>query len=171
MNKNLIIAFLFLLFVGGCATAKPMVQMEKDISLTGYKSFEIIPVINETGKTFEFDVADHLTQHIKSKIKDKGYIINKGKEAKDSILVIESSLITYEPGSAVKRWLLPGLGKTRATVRTSLIDKMTGKTIGEIVTAEEVGAGGFFSVGADKWILEVIAKGISNEIDKRIKGD
>ena len=171
--KNYIILILLLLVVGGCATAtgKPMVQMEKDVSLTGYKSFEVIPVIDETGKTFEFDVADELTKYIKSKIKEEGYVINEEKEAKDSVLVIKSSLVAYDSGSAFKRWLLPGAGKTRATVKASLIDKITGRTIGEIVIAKEVGAGGLYSVGADKWILEVIATDISNEIDKKIKGD
>jgi hypothetical protein len=131
----------------------------------------VIPVINETGKDFKFDVADKLTQNIKSKIRKKGYVVNDETEAKDSVLIIKSSLVTYEPGNAFKRWLLPGAGKTRATVRTSLIDKMTGKSIGEIVIAEEVVAGGLFSVGANKWILKIVAKGISNEIDKKIKAD
>ena len=133
--KRIIIYFLFLMFIVGCVTAptKPMVQIEKDVSLAGYKAIEVIPVINETGKTFEFDVADKLTQLIKSKIKEKGYVINEEKEAKDSVLIIKSSLVAYAPGSAFKRWLAPGAGKTQATVRTSLIDKMTGESIGEIV--------------------------------------
>ncbi len=182
--KNYMILILLLLVVGGCPSypTKLMVRMEKGVSLSEYKVFEVMPVSNETGKTFEFDVADELTQHIKAKIKDKGYVINERKEVKDSVLVIKSSLITYEPGSAAKRFL--GGGKTRATVRTSLIDKMTGKVIGEIVSVEEVGGKyvemwGFeynpvdalSNVGAYKRILGVVAKGIANEIDKNIKGD
>jgi hypothetical protein len=69
------------------------------------------------------------------------------------------------------RWLATGAGRTQATVRTSLIDKMTGESIGEIVIDEAVSSGGLFSVGADKYILEVVAKEISNVIDKKIKGD
>ena len=69
--KRVIICFLFFVFVVGCATTKPMVKMEKDVSFTGYKAFEVIPVINETGKDFKFDVADELTQNIKSKIKKR----------------------------------------------------------------------------------------------------
>ena len=87
------------------------------------------------------------------------------------MLIIKSSLVTYEPGNAAKRWLLLGTGKTRATVRTSLIDKMTGKSIGEIVINEEAVGGGLYSVGAYKWILKVVAKGIANEIDNKIKAD
>ena len=184
--KNYIILILLLLVVGGCGVravrpSKLMVRMEKGVSLSEYKVFEVMPVSNETGKTFEFDVADELTQHIKAKIKDKGYVINERKEVKDSVLVIKSSLITYEPGSAAKRYLLPlsGKGDTRATVRTSFIDKMTGKVIGEMVITEQVGTIGrwilpeesLLTVGAYKKILGVIAKGIANEIDKNVKGD
>lgn len=169
--KRIIIYFLFLVFIVGCATTKPMLQMGEGVSLAGYKAFEVMPVINETGKVFEFNVEDKLTQNIKSKMKEKGYVINEEKEEKVSMLIIKSSLVAYAPGNAAKRWLLPGAGKTRCTVRTSLIDKMTGELIGEIVIDEEVGTGGLFSVGADKWILKVVAKSISNEIDKKVKGD
>lgn len=173
--KNYMILILLLLVVGGCSRPKLMVRMENGVSLSEYKVFEVMPVSNETGKTFEFDVADELTQHIKAKIKDKGYVINERKEVKDSVLVIKSSLMTYETGTAKQGWdiLELGTGLTRATVRTSLIDKMTGKVIGEMVAIKQYGAG-FVpqpSVWAYKRILEVIAQGIANEIDKNVKGD
>ncbi len=184
--KNYIILILLLLVVGGCSIRqKLMVRMENGVSLSEYKVFEVMPVSNETGKTVEFDVADELTQHIKAKIKDKGYVINERKEVKDSVLVIKSSLMAYEPGNAAVRSTfpgiipVPGIGDTRAIVRTSFIDKMTGKVIGEMVTTEQVGTLGslwvhefpIFTVGAYKKILGVIAKAIANEIDKNVKGD
>ena len=71
---------LFLLLLGGCvATGKPMVWVEKNASLTGYKVFEVIPVLNETGKTFEFDITDTLTQNLKARLRDKGYIVTEEK--------------------------------------------------------------------------------------------
>ena len=54
--KNYMILILLLLVVGGCSGPRLMVQMEKGVSLSGYKVFEVMPVSNETGKTFEFDV-------------------------------------------------------------------------------------------------------------------
>jgi hypothetical protein len=169
--KNNIIFILLLLVVIGCAAAKPAVWMEKGVSLSGYKVFEVMPVSNETGKTFEFDVANELTQHIKSKLKDKGYIISEEKKAVEGVLIIKSSLIVYEPGSAFKRWILTGLGKTQCTLKTSLVDKKTGKVLGEMLAAEEVSSGGLYSIEADKWILNVVAKSISDEIDRKVKGE
>lgn len=54
---------------------------------------------------------------------------------------MKSRLLSYEPGSAFKRWLAPGFGKTQAAAGTSLIDKKTGKVLGELVSADKVSAG------------------------------
>lgn len=165
------IVFLIFVIISGCVTSKPMVSMVKDVSFAGYKVFEIPPVLDETGKTFEFDVADTLTQSIRSQLRDKGYIVSDGTATLDEVLIIKSSLLSYEPGSAFKRWLAPGFGKTQATVKTSLIDKRTGKVRGELVSAETVSGGGLYSAGADKRILEAIAEGIVDEIEKKVKGE
>lgn len=169
--RKLSIVFLIVVFIAGCVTSKPMVSMMEGVSLTGYKMFEVHPVLNETGKTFEFDVADTLTQNIKSKLKDKGYIVSDGTETSKEVLIIKSSLLSYEPGSAFKRWIAPGFGKTQATVKTLLIDKRTGKVLGELVSAEAVSAGGLYSAGADKRILDAIAEGLADEIEKKVKGE
>lgn len=169
--RKLSIVFLIFAFIAGCVTSKPMISLEKGVSLTGYKVFHVPPVLNETGKTIEFDVADTLTQNIKSKLRDKGYIVLDGTVPSEEILIIKSSLLSYESGSAFKRWLAPGFGKTQATVKTSLIDKRTGKVIGEMVSAEAVSTGGLYSVGADKRILDAIAEGIVDEIEKKAKGE
>lgn len=169
--KKLSIVLLIFAFIAGCVTSKPMVSMMQGVSLIGYKVFEVPPVLNETGKTFEFDVSDTLTQNIKSKLRDKGYIVSDGTVPSEEILIIKSSLLSYEPGSAFKRWIAPGFGKTQATVKTSLIEKRTGKVLGELVSAEAVSAGGLYSAGADRRILDAIAEGIAEEIEKKVKGE
>jgi len=170
MKKILYIFCLFLLLGGGCATERPMVRMEKGASLTGYKLVEVTPVSNETGRTYDFEVTDVITQYIKSSLQEKGFTVAEITSAEENVIILKSSLTSYEPGSAFKRWLLPGYGKTQCTLKTSLIDKKTGKILGEMVAAEAVGSGGLYSIGADKWILNVVAKSISDEIDRKVKG-
>ena len=169
--KNYLILILLLLLIGGCTSTKPVVRMEKNVSLTKYKMFEVPPVSNETGKTFEFDVANELTQQIKLLLNEKGYTINNENEIQDNILTITNSLIVYEPGNAVKRWLLPGAGATKTIVKTSLIDKKSGEIIGEMLTTKQISGGGLYSVGADKSILKTVAEGIINGIEKNIEGE
>ena len=116
MKKISSIIFLFfIIFMSGCVTSKPMVYMERDISLASYSMFEVPPTKDITGETYEFDVSNTLTQNIKSKLRDKGFVVSNGTITSGKILVIKSSLISYEPGSALKRWFAPGYGKTQAT--------------------------------------------------------
>lgn len=171
MKKLFIVVFLISLILSGCVSSKPMVAMVKDVSLANYKKIEIPLVLNETGQTFDFDVTGTLTQSMKSKFKTKGYIISDETESPDEILIIKSSLLTYEAGSAFKRWLVPGYGNTKATVKTLLIDKKTGKILGELMSADVVSAGGLYSAGADKRILHAIADGIVKEVEKSMKVD
>jgi hypothetical protein len=166
-----IIVCLIFVFISGCVSSKPMVSMRGNVSLAGYKSFEVEPVLNETGKKFDFDVSGKLTEEIKSKMIEKGFVVSERTSSSAQVLIIKSSLISYEPGNAFKRWILPGFGKTQATVKTSLIDKKTGKVLGELVSAETVSAGGLYSAGADKRILDAIAEGIVDEIEKKAKGE
>ena len=170
MKKTSSIIFLiFVIIITGCVTSKPMVYMEKGVSLSDYNVFEVLPVQNETGKTYEFDVTNTLSQNIKSKLKEKGFQVADATAASGKVLIIKATLLSYEPGSAFKRWLAPGFGSTQATVKTLLIDKKTRRSLGEFMSADTVGSGGLFSAGADKGILDSIATGIVDEIEKKIK--
>ena len=172
MKKTSTIVFLiFAIIISGCITSKPMVSMERGVSLTGYKVFEVQPVLNTTGKTYEFDVSNTLTQNIKSKLKDKGFVVSNRTVTSEKVLIIKSSLLSYAPGSALKRWFAAGFGKTQATVKTLLIDKKTRKALGEFISADTVSSGGLFSAGADKGILDTIATGIVDEIEKKVKSE
>lgn len=167
---------LALTFITACTTGTVTVQMEKDASLEEYKVFDVLPVSNETGKTFEFDVADTITQHIKSKLKEKkGFIIAEGAPTAENIITIKSRLTSYAPGSAFKRWLPFGWtnesAKTQCIVWSTLIDKRTEGVLGEIVANKAVTEGGLFTIGADTKILETVAGDIADEIAKKVNGE
>lgn len=174
-KKRCVLTSLLFIVVVGCGSivkSKPITRITEGVLFTKYQAFEVEPVTNETGKTFNFDVTDNLTRHIKSALEDLGYTVTNRPDLLQNVLVIKSSLIAFEPGSAFKRWLgapIVPAGKTQATIKTSLIDKQNGDVIGDIVSAEAVSGGGLYTIGADKWIFEVIAKGVVNEIDKRMK--
>lgn len=174
MKKQLSWLFFLVIFAGGCATGKPMSWIDKGTSLSSYQVFEVVPVSNDTGKTYDFDVAADLTKEIKSKLGDKGYRVADNSTAGQSVIVLKSSLILYEPGSALKRWLYTGYGATQCTVKSALIDKKKGETIGEIQVAKTISEGGLlYSIGAHMRILDNIldnvAADIAHEIDNRMK--
>jgi len=171
MNVKRFVPFLICpLFIGSCATGTPMTAIYEGASLTGYKTVEITPVSNDTGKTLDFDVAAAITQHLRSLMQSKGYRLADTVAGSDDVLILKSSLAEYESGSALVRWFATFEGATICTVRSSLIDKRTGNALGEIIVPRIVSGGGLYSVGADRWILGVVASDIVDEVDKRIRG-
>lgn len=157
------------ILVFGCGASSPAVRMESAEPLRKYGVFEVAAVSNDTGKTFAFDIAEEFGNQIRSQLESKGYIVASGSTGTDDALIVRCSITSYEPGSAFARWLAPGAGKTQATVLTSLVDKRTDATVGEMLSAEAVGTGGLYSAGADRWILEKIAKGVVDKIEERMK--
>ncbi len=170
MKIKLYSVLLLLVFVGGCATGKPMTWLEKGTDLSSYKGYEVMPVSNDTGRKYDFDVAGEITEAIKNKLKDKGYVVAEDGAGGEAVLVLKCSLTAYEPGSAFKRWLAPGYGATQCTVKCPLIDKKTGKSIGEIMVAKAISAGGLYTIGAHKSILGTVADDIAEQIDAKAKG-
>ena len=169
MRELTVLLVLLSVFIGGCATGAPVVWVDKNASLSGYKALEVTPVVNETGKTFEFDVVSEITKQLKEHLIKEGYVISDDGKSGDDILVIRSYLIGYEPGNALNRLAVAGAGKTHCTIKSVLVDRRTGKTQGEILVPKEIGTGGLYSIGADKRILGIVAEDMVDELKKKIK--
>jgi len=94
--------------------------------------FEVTPVVlSETGRAFEFPVADYLTEEIKSMLKKKGYLIAEGPGAVESTVVIKTSLKLYDVAVGSRS----GIG---IEIQSSFVDKKTGKTIGKMLKVVEI---------------------------------
>jgi len=169
------LAVVLSLVVSSCVYAppKPEVWMEKGISLAQYKAFEVLPALNETGKTFDFDVAATLTAKLIANLRAKGYAVQAASPGEE-ILLLRSSVMVLEEGSLIT--LFPEAAY--CTVRTALIDKKTGGLLGEMVTSKEFrtgglleggGAGAIGLAGSEPLLIDLIAEGIVNELEKRIK--
>jgi hypothetical protein len=154
MRKKVIIVFLLSVFFAGCATS----PRDKGFSLAGHKAFEVAPVLNATGKAFDFDVTSQLTGLISSKLKEKELSVTATLE---NAIIIKSSVTSYETRGA----------RAQCTVEIKFVDKTTQRVLGEIVTSKTISVGGLSSVelNSDQAILEAIANDIVFEVEKRIK--
>ncbi len=143
-------------FLTGCASP----PQERRFSLAGHKVFEVAPVLNETGRTFDFDVATQLAKLISSKLREREFSVADNPE---DAIVIKSSITTYETQSS----------RTQCTVKTKFIDKSDQKVLDEIVTSKTISVGGLSSINlnSDQAILEAVANDIVFEIEKRIKSE
>lgn len=165
-NKLCVVALVCLVLSGCLATGKPMTWKDKGFQFSEQAIFIIKPVVNKTGKTFEEDIPTILTSHLKDQFKAKSLTVVNDTDQPKTVFFVESDLLVYVTGSAFKRWLAPGAGKTQCTLKSRLIDKISKQMVAEIVAAKEVGAGGLYSVGAEKSILKDAASDIASEVTK-----
>jgi Domain of unknown function (DUF4410) len=160
---------LITLAAAGCAAGKPVIWVDKGVSFSNYRAVDVITVTNETGKTFDFDVAQSLTDQIRSKLTEHGVPLTQGGNAVDGTLVLKTRLTTYSPGNAAARWALPGAGTTECLVKGELLDGPTGARLGVLLSHRSISGGGLFSVGADKGILDVVATDIADAVTTTLR--
>lgn len=143
------------LIAAGCASQ----EINTRQSLSGYEAFELSPVSNETGETFDFDVAWEIEKRLALKLSREGFKVD-GTSGRT--LIIKSSLTSYETRVA---------GTASCTVKSMLIDKNTGMVIDQIVTTASVSAGGLPQLGLkpESAVLDVVADKIVGQIERRMR--
>lgn len=155
-----------LLFVASATVqaAQLIVYLAEGANLEPYRNILIAPASNDTGGNFEFDVAVEYTQALQTTLTEKGYAVVSTGPSDGPWIELVSSLVSYEPGSAGQRWLLPGTGRTHATIRTLVRDGASGKLLADVVVSDSVAAGGLYTVGMDKRILKNFARALAEEL-------
>jgi uncharacterized protein DUF4410 len=156
------------LAIGGCTAGTPVLWVDKGVSFSKYHTVEVSPVANETGETFDFDVAQSLTDGIRSKLTEHGVRLTGDRDV-DGTIVLKTRLTAYAPGNAAARWVLPAAGTTQCIVKGELVDGQTGAQLGVLLSHRSVSGGGLFSIGADRWILDVVSTDIADAVAQTLK--
>ena len=167
--RRIALILIVALLAGCVAGAPPVVWIEKGASLANYRVVDVSEVANETGQTFEFDVAHSITDKVRSKLIDRGIVLSQDGSAAAETLVLRMSLTAYAPGNAAARWLLPGAGATDCIVKGALEDGQNHAQLGVILSHRSVSGGGLYSVGADKYILDAVATDIADGLANALK--
>jgi len=142
-----------ILFFAGCASQ----TVNGKFPLSGYNAFEVMPVSNDTGEIFDSDVAAEITRHIILRLRQEGFNI---AETPGSTVIIKTSLTYYEVSRT---------GRATCTIKSMLIDKRTGKGLGEILTTRSVTVGGLSQLGleADRAVLEMAVEDIVTQLERK----
>ena len=167
------IAILFVLIAmpipKNAVAASPYLWVDNDSSLSEYKFIFVEPVNNDTAQSFKFDVAELIRENVRKELGEAQLqVLSVPSDAADMMLV-RANLTLYEPGSAASRWLAPHTGASKCVLRISLLDADSDQLIGDIVVAKYVGAGGLFTIGADKTVLEDAAEEFATALRERIE--
>jgi uncharacterized lipoprotein YajG len=168
--KRIVLIIAMSLLIAGCVIEQPQVISQPGISFAHYNALGIAPASNDTGQSADFDFAETFTQDLRSALRGKGYQISDASEAPPDGLIVQCSFVNYEEGNAFTRWLAFGLGASKATVKTTLVDKKSGKAVGDIVTVKEITGGVLGGIGGYEAVLESVANDVSIAIDNKIKG-
>lgn len=94
-------------------------------------------------------------------------VVKQGLEGSD--YTIETKILTYKPGNAFARWLMPGAGATKLETLSSILDK-DGNVIAKIPVERSIGFGGAFTIGAWETVLTEVADEIVLVISKQMYG-
>jgi len=150
----------------GCGSVRHVSKFEPEFLPKPDTKIEVRSVLNETGKTFDFDVSKMFTDAIAQAL-DKEGLLYKGGSVSSQFL-IESKLVEYEPGNAFKRWLLPGWGSTVLSVHVELKENPSGKMMGSVDARRTVSIGGGYSIGAWKTVFGNLAEDVVDELKTKI---
>lgn len=168
IRRLLLLVIIFSLLFG-CAAKRPMSWQDESTSLRNYSNYIVENATNETGEQFELDITSLLTDNIISKLRKEGFTVEETPEPGQS-LILRSKIVSYEPGNAFKRWVLAGTGRTICTVQVSILEPTTNKKLAEFISSKVISAGGVFSIGADRKILEFVAEAIAQEVRELTQG-
>lgn len=139
--------------------------LAQDATFTGVRQVEFHPVVNNTGKHFDFDAAAAATQTLRERLTQAGMVlISPGAPAPQQRIVIKSSLVYYQPGSVGGRWFGFGGGSAVCILRTLLLDGRSDRLLGDLTGAYQVQIGGLFTIGAEKKVPTAAAELLADRI-------
>lgn len=184
--KRLLIVVFWLAVGTGCAAqgASSMVSMHQDAPLAHYSLIEIAPVSNDVrmGST---DAAALLAQDLHSEFVSLGYTVADNTSTAPDALILRCAIMKYNPGNFAEAWAGMEKGHPSITIKTALIDKKTDTVVGTMLTPVTIHTGdvvqnilfpitiiGTVAQSAspiDQNMMSYVAKGIADEIDKRLK--
>jgi hypothetical protein len=164
--QHLALVLALVILTAACGTKSTYIPTPGAQTLNQADGFKVGQVSDLSGFQFKagdsdaFDLKDAMTSALRAAIAGQG-LTGDGYS-------VDVNILAYEPGSAFARWLMPGAGATKLTVEASIADK-SGAQVAKIPVERHISAGGGFTIGADKYIFEDVAKAIVTVIKNPAK--
>ena len=146
--KRMIAFVIFLFFFGACAT-QSAVQIREPFDPVKHRAVQIHKCQDRSGYQGKHDLTGEATRTLREKVDASEFFEVKA----DGSLLLICEIEDFAEGSAVKRWLMPGWGATRSSVAVTVMETSGQKVLANLRSQSAVSAGGFFTVGADQYIL------------------
>lgn len=156
---------LSIVLLHGCsqqmAVGESVVLVKEDGSDKEYTLITVQPCVDRTEYDGTADIGNMGTEKLQEKVRDSGlFEISESAE-----ILLTCDIERFIEGSALKRWIMPGWGSTQGAVSVMLVRKDGYKILANFKSQASVDAGGFYTLGAEEYILD----SAFNEIIKQLR--
>ena len=161
-----VIALLVVCFLLGCtSTTKPLVWKAKDFTFSNSMAFEILPVLNATGRNIEPEALYFLTVHLNEQFRVNNLQPNDLPHTKSEVLTVQSEILVFK----INLFASPAPPQKNMTavciLRTRLFQKSSVDPVAEIVTVNEIDVGqGLFEPKSPEYVLKKSAAAAAKEV-------
>jgi hypothetical protein len=133
--------------LAGCVT-QSMVDVREPAPVGRPVAMRVGPCVDRTGGAGR-NLGQEATQAFEERLGASSEFVLKG----DARFHLACEVIGFVEGSAVKRWLMPGWGATVGRIAAMVTDTATGDVVVLARGDATVSSGGFYTIGADTYIL------------------
>jgi hypothetical protein len=168
----------------GCGTIHHTARFDPEFDPEPGTKVEVGEVSNETGETYDIDVAQMFRDALLGALEDEDLLATRPGEH----LIVNARIVEYDRGNAFKRWLLPGWGTTvlavEAEVETVSNDvgglpqvaaaavaaspPSEAESVGHVDARRTVAMGGAYTIGAWKSIMGDVAEDVVDELEEEL---
>jgi hypothetical protein len=155
---NLFVIICFLLITAACSTKATYIPSPDAVHVDPGALFAVGEVTDKSGFTFDQNatetvvLTEAMAEALEASLKANGA---RG----DGQYSINVEIISYSPGNAFMRWLMPGLGETQLSVVAHILHQ-DGSVAARIPVDRSIAAGGGYTIGAWKYVFTDVSNAI-----------
>lgn len=152
----------------GCGATQFNSGIPADLKFVAGGKIELPPIQNATGGRLTYPADQAFDEYLKKLLQERNLLSSPPHES--AVFVLRTKLIEYDEGNALTRWYssFTSRGASACTVHAELLDRRTGRVIGEMRSRQTVSFGGAYSIGAYAYICKRAADDLIGEIDKTV---
>ncbi len=159
-----VILIFMIITISGCASHQHAVNLQKSFVPKEDTKVKVAEISNKTGFNYEINIEQLLKSAFVKQLKTNNLLADENSK---NIIILNVDIMKYSEGSAFKRWLMPGWGKTELTITAKLYSN--NQEIGTLKATREIIAGGGYTIGAWEYVFNDLAEDVIEDFKKEFQ--
>ncbi len=155
--------------LAGCGETNHIATFTPQFSPSAASRFTVGDVIDSSDRLKQSDLPPDFDPSAELKTQIEQHLAASGIVADGStvnVITLVPTIVDYEPGNAFQRWLAPGAGTTKLTVKVDL--EQGGESLGIIRARRTIEMGGIYTIGDWRSIFGPVAGDVVDELQKKL---